>query len=88
MSGALSDALVNACRAKPLQLAIIGDASELRYRDIDEQARAVCATLLALRGELTILAISHQSELMRVADVVYRLDRGSLVDEAALSAVT
>ena len=47
MSGALSDALVNACRAKPLQLAIIGDASELRYRDIDEQARAVCATLLA-----------------------------------------
>ena len=50
--------------------------------------KSVCATLLALRGELTILAISHQSELMRVADVVYRLDRGSLVDEAALSAVT
>ena len=41
--------------------------------------RSVCETLLGLRGELTILAISHQSELMRVADVVYRLDRGRLV---------
>ena len=47
MSGALSNALVQACRARPLQLAILGDASELRYRDIDEQARAVCAALLA-----------------------------------------
>ena len=47
MSGALSQALVNACRAKPTQLAIIGDASQLRYGDIDAQARAVCAVLVA-----------------------------------------
>lgn len=47
MSGALSNALVQACHARPLQLAAIGDASQLQYRDIDEQARAVCAALLA-----------------------------------------
>ncbi len=47
MSGALSDALVKACRANPLQPAIIGDTSDLRYGEIEEQARAVCATLLA-----------------------------------------
>ena len=50
--------------------------------------RAVCETLLALRGELTILAISHQSELMRVADVVYRLDRGRLVEPSLASAAS
>ena len=50
--------------------------------------RAVCETLLGLRGELTILAISHQSELMRVADVVYRLDRGQLVEPDKLIAVS
>ena len=47
MSGALSDALVRACRARPLQPAILGDASELRYSDIEGQADAVCAALLA-----------------------------------------
>ena len=47
MSGALSSALVQACRARPLQRAILGDASELRYRDIEGQAGDVCATLLA-----------------------------------------
>ena len=47
MSGALSNALVQACRARPLQLAILGDASELRYRDIEGQANDVCAALLA-----------------------------------------
>ena len=47
MSRALSDALVKACHANPLQSAIIGDTSELRYGEIEEQARAVCETLLA-----------------------------------------
>lgn len=47
MSGALSDALVNACRAKPLQIAVIGDAAQLRYGDLEAQARALCTTLLA-----------------------------------------
>ena len=47
MSGALSEALVNACRANAVQTAIVGDDSDLRYRDIAEQARAVAATLRA-----------------------------------------
>lgn len=37
---------------------------------------AVCATLETLRGELTILAVSHESALVDVADRVYRLEDG------------
>lgn len=47
MSGALSEALVNACRANAVHTAIVGEVSDLRYRDIAEQARAVAATLRA-----------------------------------------
>ena len=47
LSGALSDALVGACRAHALQIAIRGDAAELRYRDLEAQARTVCTTLQA-----------------------------------------
>ena len=38
---------------------------------------AICQTLGALRGDLTILAISHQSAIMDVADRVYRLENGA-----------
>ena len=38
---------------------------------------AICATLEALRGELTIIAISHQSPLVDVADRVYRVGDGT-----------
>ncbi|MDT8386041.1 MAG: ABC transporter ATP-binding protein [Thiogranum sp.] len=41
-------------------------------------AAAVCATMKQLRGQLTILAISHQRELIEAADVVYRLEDGQL----------
>ncbi len=37
---------------------------------------AICATLHKLRGELTILAISHQQALVDVADQVYRIEDG------------
>lgn len=36
-------------------------------------------TVRALRGEITILAISHQAELVDVADRVYRLEAGRVV---------
>jgi ATP-binding cassette subfamily C protein len=39
-------------------------------------ARALAATLRDLRGEMTILAISHQPDLVEAADRVYRLERG------------
>ena len=40
--------------------------------------RDVCATLRALAGKITIIAVSHQAEMVRVADRVIRLERGVL----------
>ncbi len=37
---------------------------------------AICATLRELRGQLTILAISHQPAILEVADRAYRLQDG------------
>jgi len=44
--------------------------------DPDTEA-AICATLAGLRGQLTIVAISHQAALVDAADCVYRLADGS-----------
>ncbi len=41
---------------------------------------AICETLSGLRGEITILAISHQSGLARIADRILRLEEGVLVE--------
>jgi len=38
----------------------------------------ICATLQSLRGQLTILAVSHQSAMADIADEVYRVDGGTL----------
>jgi ATP-binding cassette subfamily C protein len=38
---------------------------------------AVCASVSRLRGEMTILAISHQQALVELADCVYRIENGS-----------
>lgn len=43
-----------------------------------ETETAVCRTLEGLRGELTIVAISHQSALADVADRVYRMNDGTV----------
>ncbi len=53
-----------------------------------ETETAICRTLEDLRGELTIIAISHQSPLVDVADRVYRLTDGaaSLVADRRLQA--
>jgi ATP-binding cassette subfamily C protein len=40
---------------------------------------AICDTLQRLRGDITILAISHQPALVNAADLVYRLEKGSVV---------
>ena len=42
-----------------------------------ETEAAICRTLEGLRGELTIVAISHQSPLVDVADRVYRMGDGT-----------
>jgi ATP-binding cassette subfamily C protein len=38
----------------------------------------ICATLRALTGRVTILAVSHQAAIADVADRVYRLDSGQI----------
>ena len=38
----------------------------------------ICATLQSLRGQLTILAVSHQSAMADIADEVYRVELGTL----------
>ena len=43
--------------------------------DPDSEA-AICRTLQGLRGQLTILAISHQPAIVQAAESVYRLERG------------
>jgi ATP-binding cassette subfamily C protein len=45
--------------------------------------RAVCATLRQLAGKMTIIAVSHQSAVARVADRVVYLDNGKLRDGRA-----
>ncbi|MGH8009450.1 MAG: ATP-binding cassette domain-containing protein, partial [Candidatus Binatia bacterium] len=42
-----------------------------------ESEAAICATVQQLRGQMTILAISHQPALLEVADNVYRLANGT-----------
>jgi ATP-binding cassette subfamily C protein len=44
-----------------------------------ESEAAICDTLQQLRGELTILAISHQSALVKIADKVYRIQDGKIL---------
>jgi len=43
-----------------------------------ETEAAICQTLKELRGQLTILAISHQSALVEVADRVYQIAAGHI----------
>jgi ATP-binding cassette subfamily C protein len=41
--------------------------------------REICATLSQLKGDITILAISHQSALMECAEVAYRVQGGTII---------
>jgi ATP-binding cassette subfamily C protein len=49
---------------------------------------AICQTLHALRGQVTILSISHQPAMTKIADRVYRLDGGRLYEVAGHSSQT
>jgi ATP-binding cassette subfamily C protein len=52
-----------------------------------ETEAAICRTLEGLRGELTIIAISHQSPLVDVADRVYRMGDGNASLTAGVAGV-
>ncbi len=57
------------------QLLILDEATSA----LDPESEAdLCRTLSTLKQTLTILAVSHRSALMGIADRVYRLDRGGI----------
>ncbi|MDJ0811709.1 MAG: ABC transporter ATP-binding protein [Desulfobacterales bacterium] len=43
-----------------------------------ENESAICRTLIALRGRIAILAISHQSAMLEAAEIAYRLENGAV----------
>ena len=51
-----------------------------------ESEAAVCDTLLKLRGKLTILVISHQSALVKIADKAHRIQDGKILSTEDSSA--
>ena len=51
-----------------------------------ENEAAIGNTMRALRGDLTILAISHQTALVKAADCVYRLGNRTIEIEKTMSA--
>jgi ATP-binding cassette subfamily C protein len=58
------------------QLLILDEATS----GLDPKSEAdVCDTLQQLRGKHTILAISHQSALVRIADIAYRIQNGQIL---------
>jgi len=44
-----------------------------------QNEKAICETLRELKGELTILAISHQSAILDIADRAYRIEDGQAI---------
>jgi len=52
--------------------------------DPDTEA-AICQTLKALRGELTMLAISHQTALVEVSDRIFKISGGGLSQVSSLT---
>ena len=67
-------AIARALAHKP-KLLILDEATSAL--DPDNEA-AICRTLRQLRGELTILAISHQPAILEVADQALHLQNGSI----------
>lgn len=68
-------AIARALALKP-KLLVLDEATTALDPEIEA---AVCETLRKLRGELTILAISHQPAILNIADKAYRLESGKAV---------
>jgi ATP-binding cassette subfamily C protein len=68
-------AIARAIVHKP-RLLILDEATSA----LDPQSEsAICETLLQLRGKLTILTISHQKALVKIADKIYHVQEGKIV---------
>lgn len=57
---------------------LILDEATASLDPVTEQA--IAATMRGLRGEMTILSISHQPTMTDAADIIYRLENGSVRD--------
>lgn len=68
---ALARALVHAPK-----LLILDEATSALDPELEAE---VCSALLDLRGRVTIVAVSHQPALRDAADLVYRVEEGSVV---------
>jgi len=66
-------AIARALAHRP-RLLILDEATNALDTETEE---AICRTLQKLRGDLTIVTISHQSPLVQVADRVYRIGDGA-----------
>jgi ATP-binding cassette subfamily C protein len=62
------------------ELLILDEATSALDRDT---AREICDAVRGLRGNRTILAITHQSIWMEAADRVLRMDQGRVATEPA-----
>ena len=63
------------CQPKP-RLLILDEVTTA----LDPKTEAVlCSTILGLRGEMAILAISHQHVLIDAADLVYNIHEGEVM---------
>src|SRR5262245_16679345 len=67
-------AIARALIHKP-QLLILDEATAAL--DDDSEA-AICASVHKLRGAMTILVVSHRPALLGAADIVYRVDEGTV----------
>jgi ATP-binding cassette subfamily C protein len=68
-------AIARALTLKP-KLLVLDEATTALDPKIEA---AICETLRKLRGELTILAISHQPAILNIADWAYRLENRKAV---------
>ena len=74
-------AIARALVCKPLLLVLDEPTTALDQ----STERAVCQTLRGLAGQVTILAISHQSAIAEIADRVYTLRSGKVTEDAFTS---
>ena len=66
------------------QLLVLDEATSALDRDSEA---AICETLAALKGDITILAVTHQLALRRISDRVYIVSGGQVIEQSPTQAL-